>query len=277
MVERKKKKTVKNWYALIAPKAFGKSKIAETPADSEDKVLGRTVEVSLQEFTGDFAKSHIKLIFKVVEVSGFEAHTAFIGHTTTTDYVKRMARRYKSKIDGVFDVKTKDGVRIRVKPSAYTGKMIKTSQKQAIRRIMKEVIEKLASENTLDEFVKYMLDGEIGKQTYKLSKTIYPVKRVEVHKSELLESPKVEIKKEEEEEIEEMEEVESEEEVKEVEETEEKEEITEDGKEGAEKEDIEEIKAEEEIKEDIEEKEEVKNTKKKSREAKKEEKGEKSE
>ncbi|HEC82473.1 MAG TPA: 30S ribosomal protein S3ae [Thermoplasmatales archaeon] len=204
MAERKKKKTVKNWYALIAPKAFGKSKIAETPADSKDKVIGRTVEVSLQEFTGDFAKAHIKLIFKVVEVSGFEARTAFIGHTTTTDYVKRMARRYKSKIDGVFDVKTKDGVRIRVKPSAYTGKIIKTSQKRAIRAFMKEVIEKLASENTLDEFVKYMLDGEIGKQTYKLSKTIYPVKRVEVHKSELLESPKVEVKTEEEaEEIEE--------------------------------------------------------------------------
>lgn len=226
MVERKKKKTVKNWYALIAPKAFGKTKIAETPADSEEKVLGRTVEVSLQEFTGDFAKSHIKLIFKVVDISGFEAHTAFIGHTTTTDYVKRMARRYKSKIDGVFDVKTKDGVRIRVKPSAYTGKSIKTSQKQAIRAIMKEVIEKLASENTLDEFVKYMLDGEIGKQTYKLSKTIYPVKRVEVHKSELLESPKVEIKKEEEE-AKELEETEEEIKEEEIEEEEEEKELTE--------------------------------------------------
>ncbi|HEC76278.1 MAG TPA: 30S ribosomal protein S3ae [Thermoplasmatales archaeon] len=262
MAERKKKKTVKNWYALIAPKAFGKTKIAETPADSEDKVIGRTVEVSLQEFTGDFAKAHIKLIFKVVEVSGFEARTAFIGHTTTTDYVKRMARRYKSKIDGVFDVKTKDGVRIRVKPSAYTGKVIKTSQKRAIRAFMKEVIEKLASENTLDEFVKYMLDGEIGKQTYKLSKTIYPVKRVEVHKSELLESPKVEIKTEKEAEEIEKEEEETEKEmkeevkdkveegIKETEETEEVEGMKEEEREGTEEKVNEETEeAKEEIKE----------------------------
>lgn len=199
MPERKKKKKPKNWYVLIAPTMFGKIKLAETPADDPNKVFGRIVEVSLQEITGDFAKAHIKLLFKVVEVKGLEAHTAFIGHTTTTDYVKRMAKRHKSKIDGVFDVVTKDGRRLRVKPSAYTSKRIQTSQKKAIRAIMKEVIETLAKNNTFDDFVKYMLDGEIGKQTYKISKTIYPVKRIEVHKSELLEIPKVEVKKEEEE------------------------------------------------------------------------------
>jgi len=212
MAERKKRKQ-KIWYSLIAPSMFGKVKIAETPADDPEKVMGRTVEVSLQELTGDFAKAHIKLIFKVVDVKGLEAHTAFIGHTTTTDYVKRMARRHKSKIDGVFDVTTKDGKRIRVKPSAYTSKRIQTSQKRAIRAVMKQVIETLAQNNTLDEFVRAMLDGEIGRQTYKLSKTIYPLKRVEVHKSELLEVPKVEVKKEEEEEEEKIEEKPSEEEI----------------------------------------------------------------
>lgn len=221
MPERKKKKQ-KIWYSLIAPSMFGKKKIAETPADDPEKVLGRTVEVSLQELTGDFAKAHIKLIFKVVEVKGLEAHTVFIGHTTTTDYVKRMARRHKSKIDGVFDVTTKDGKRIRVKPSAYTSKRIQTSQKKAIRAVMKQVIETIAQNNTLEDFVKFMLDGEIGKQTYKLSKPIYPVKRVEVHKSELLEVPKVEVKKEEEEE--EVEEIEEEKEEEEGEEKGEKEE-----------------------------------------------------
>ena len=199
MAERKKKKTAKTWYALVTPKAFGRAKIAETPADDGEKVFGRIIEVSMQEFTGDFAKAHIKILFKVVDVSGFEARTAFIGHSTTSDYVKRMARRHKSKMDGVFDVTTKDNQRIRVKPSAYINKRIQTSQKIAIRTIMFTVIKKLAKNNTLDEFVKNMLDGEIGKQTYKMTKTIYPVKRVEVHKSELLEAPKIEIVKEDEE------------------------------------------------------------------------------
>lgn len=214
---------------------FGRKKIGETPADDPEKVLGRTVEVSLQELTGDFAKAHLKVILKVVDIKGLEAHTVFIGHSTTTDYVKRMARRHKSKIDGVFDITTKDGKRIRVKPSAYTAKRIQTSQKRAIRAVMKQVIETMAQNNTLEDFVKFMLDGEIGKQTYKLAKPIYPVKRVEVHKSELLEVPKVEVKKEEEE-IEEIEkemeeeaeeEVAEEEEIEEAEETKEEEEMKE--------------------------------------------------
>ena len=197
MVERGKKKKTKEWYSLIAPQMFGKVKLAETLSDDSNKVLGRTVEVSLQQLTNDIAKSHVKLKFKVVDVKGLEAQTAFIGHSTTTDYVKRMARKHKSKMDGVFDVKTKDGKRIRVKPSAYTGKRLQASQKKIIRSIMKDVITTLANNSTLDEFVKAMLDGEIGKQAYKLSKPIYPVKRVEIHKSELLEIPKVEVKKEE--------------------------------------------------------------------------------
>lgn len=266
MAERKKKKAVKNWYSLLAPSMFGKAKIAETPADEPEKILGRVVEVSMQELTGDFAKAHIKLLFKVVDVSGLEARTAFVGHTNTTDYIKRMARRHKSKIDGVFDVVTKDGMRIRVKPSAYTSKRIQTSQKRAIRAVMGEVIENLAKNNTLDEFVKYMLDGEIGKQTYKLAKAVYPVKRVEVHKSELLETPKVEAKKEEEveeeaeeakEEVEEKEEGKEEMEEEEMgeAETEEKEEVKE---ETGELEEDKEEEAEEEIEEKTEEKTEEK-------------------
>jgi len=222
MAERRKKKITKEWYSLIAPPMFGKVKLAETPADDPAKVLGRTLEVSLQELTNDIAKAHIKLMFKVVDVRGLEAYTAFIGHTTTTDYIKRMTRKHKSKIDGVFDVQTKDGKRIRVKPSAYTAKRLQTSQKRAIRAVMKDVITTLASNNTFEDFVKYMLDGEIGKQTYKLAKPIYPVKRVEIHKSELLEIPKVEVKKEEE-----LEEAEIEEEIEKAEEG--KEEIEEEG------------------------------------------------
>ena len=247
MADRRKKKVTKEWYSLIAPAMFGKVKLAETPADDPAKVLGRTVEISLQELTNDIAKAHVKLKFKVVDVSGLEAHTAFIGHSTTSDYVKRMARKHKSKIDGVFDVQTKDGKRIRVKPSAYAAKRLQTSQKRAIRAIMKDVITTLAQNNTFDEFVKHILNGEIGKQTYKLAKPIYPVKRVEIHKSELLEIPKVEVKKEAEEEEEITEE--AEEEMEET--TEEEKELTEETKE--EIEEAEEKQSEEEEKEEKQE------------------------
>lgn len=188
---RRKKKTTKDWYHVLATHMFGKAKIAETLSDNPDKLLGRVVEVSMQDLTNDFSKSHIKLLFKIVKVTGTEAHTVFVGHSLTTDYVKRMSRKHKSKAGGVFDLITRDGVPIRVKPAALAGKRIQSSQKRAIRQIVREEMEKAARTHDFDEFIKLMLDGDLGKEAYKRSKAIYPIKRVEVYKSEVRELPKV--------------------------------------------------------------------------------------
>ncbi len=187
----KRKKKDKEWYNVLAPHMFGKAKIAETIADDPEKITGRNVDISLQELTNDFAKSHIKLRFKIVDTRGLEANTVFIGHSLTSDYIKRMSRKHKSKVDGVFDIRTRDGVRVRIKPSALASKRIQTSQKRAIRAILKETMRKEAVAHDFNGFVKLMLDGELGKEAYRLSKKIYPIKRVEVYKSEVMEIPKV--------------------------------------------------------------------------------------
>ena len=187
----RRKKKAKEWYTVLAPQMFGKAKVAETIADEPEKTIGRNIEVSLQDLTNDFSKSHIKLTFKVVETKGHEAHTIFMGHSLTADYVKRMSRRHRAKVDAVFKVETKDGVRMRLKPSTLAGKRLQSSQKRAIRSIIIETMQKEATNHRFSEFVKLMLDGELGKLAYKESKTIYPVKRVEVYKSEIMEIPKV--------------------------------------------------------------------------------------
>ncbi len=187
----RRKKKAKEWYTVLAPQMFGKAKVAETIADEPEKTLGRNIEVSLQDLTNDFSKSHIKLTFKIVETRGHEAHTIFMGHSLTADYVKRMSRRHRAKVDAVFKVETKDGVRMRLKPSALAGKRLQSSQKRAIRSIIIETMRQEASRHRFSEFVKLMLDGDLGKLAYKDSKSIYPVKRVEVYKSEITEIPKV--------------------------------------------------------------------------------------
>ncbi|MFO8132858.1 MAG: 30S ribosomal protein S3ae [Thermoplasmatota archaeon] len=187
----RRKKKAKEWYTVLAPQMFGKAKVAETIADEPEKTIGRNVEVSLQDLTNDFSKSHIKLTFKIVETTGHESHTIFMGHSLTADYVKRMSRRHRAKVDAVFKVETKDGVRMRLKPSALAGKRLQSSQKRAIRSIIIEAMRKEASRHRFTSFVKLMLDGELGKLAYKDSKAIYPVKRVEVYKSEIMEANKV--------------------------------------------------------------------------------------
>lgn len=179
----------KNWYSILAPPAFDGVTIADTLADSPDNLINRVTEVSLQDLTNDFRKSHMKLFFKVNKVEETNAYTQFVGHTLTSDYLRRMVRRRRSKIDGVYDVATRDGAVIRVKPFATTDKRIQNSQKRIVREAMKKTIYDQAKNSTLSEFVKTILDGKMGSEIYKNCKNLYPVKRIEINKTEVISHP----------------------------------------------------------------------------------------
>ena len=127
----------KTWYNILAPPSFDNVTVADTLADNPDSLINRVTEVSLQDLTNDFRKSHIKLYFKIHKVEETNAHTQFAGHTLTSDYLRRMIRRKRSKIDGVYDVTTRDGATLRVKPFATTDKRIQNSQRRIVREAMK--------------------------------------------------------------------------------------------------------------------------------------------
>lgn len=181
----------KNWYNILAPPAFDNVTIAETLADTNEGLINRVTEVSLQDMTNDFRKSHITLFFKINKVEATNAHTEFIGHTLTSDYLRRMVRRRKSKIDGVYDVTTRDGAVLRVKPFATTDKRIQSSQKKVIREAMKKTIFDQAKTNVMSDFIKIILDGRMGSEIYKNCKKLYPVKRIEIYKTEVVSQPTI--------------------------------------------------------------------------------------
>jgi len=182
----KDKWKAKQWYRLLAPEMFNLAMIGESPAETPDHIMGRTVEATVQDLTGDFSKMHIKLRFKVHDIRGLDAHTLFVGHDLTSDYVRRQTRRKRSKTDAVVVVTTKDGWKLKVKPMAVSEQRIQSSQRTAIRHIMEEVVTKVASECAIGEFVKKMVDGDLGKMIADRSKSIVPMKRIEIRKSEVL-------------------------------------------------------------------------------------------
>ena len=192
----KDKWKAKTWYTIMAPSSFDNVTIADTLADNPVNLINRVTEVSLQDLTNDFRKSHIKLYFKVHNVEETNAHTQFVGHTLTSDYLRRMIRRKRSKIDGVYDATTRDGATIRVKPFATTDKRIQNSQRKIVRETMKNTILDRAKVSTLSEFMKFIIDGKIGSDIYKNCKKLYPVKRVEVYKTQVLSPPTIEIEEE---------------------------------------------------------------------------------
>jgi hypothetical protein len=102
-----------------------------------------------------------------------------------------MIRRRKSRVDGVFNVETRDGALVTVKPFAIAEKRIQSSQKKLIRNVMKEVIAKEGKVKTLNAFVRECIDGKIGSEIYKNCKVYYPVKRIEVNKIEVKRLPTI--------------------------------------------------------------------------------------
>jgi len=187
----KDKWKAKSWYNILAPSSFDNVTVAETLSDDSNKLINRVTEVSLQDITNDFRKSHIKLFFKINEIEGTNAHTQYIGHTLTSDYLRRMIRRKRSKVDGVYDVTTRDGAKVRIKPFATTDRRIQNSQRRVIRETMKQTISNQAKSLTLSEFIKVMIDGKTGSEIYKSCKKLYPVKRIEIYKTQVLSQPTI--------------------------------------------------------------------------------------
>jgi small subunit ribosomal protein S3Ae len=177
----------KEWYKIHAPMMFNQIQLGETPSADATSLIGRTTEVTVHDLTGDFSKMHVKLKFKVDDVRGFEAHTIFIGQDLTSDYIRRLTRRKKTKTDHVIDVTTKDGYKVRIKPMSITDQRIQASQESAVRNLMTAETQKLAADMTISELVKAVISGELAKRLSIVSKVIVPIKRVEIRKTEVLE------------------------------------------------------------------------------------------
>ncbi len=191
----------KVWYTIIAPETFSSKELGMTTADDPKKVVDRIAESTLYDLTGNFKKMHVKLYFRINRIQGTNAYTRFIGHDMTADYIRRMIRRRRSRIDTIFDVQTSDGYRMRVKVLCVPDRRIKSSIKSEIRReIIKNLTEKARS-MVFSEYVKYLLSDDSVKELSSAIKLIYPVRRIEIRKSEVLHFPEekiVELEKEEE-------------------------------------------------------------------------------
>jgi len=183
----KDKWKAKEWYKLYAPRMFNQVELGETPSSDPAAIMGRTTEVTVHELTGDFSKMHIKIRFKVSDVRGLEAHTSFIGHDLTSDYVRRLTRRKRTKTDHVVDVRTKDGFLVRIKPMSITEQRIQAAQETAIRGILAKTLEEQAANLTVSELVKAIISGDLSYALGQAAKVIIPIKRIEIRRSEVLE------------------------------------------------------------------------------------------
>ncbi len=179
----------KRWYSVVAPEYFGSVKIGSIPTDDPQKLIGRVVESTLYDVTEDFAHQYLKMHFQITDVQGRQALTTFKGHEYSRDYLRSLVRRRTTRIDGIVNVTTKDGYRLRVSACAFTLNRIKTSQEKEIRAVMKRVIDEKAGSLTLDQFVQEAVLGKTASDIYNEAKKVTPLRHVGIRKSKLVSRP----------------------------------------------------------------------------------------
>jgi small subunit ribosomal protein S3Ae len=174
---------------IVAPPFFGNIELGSVPAEEEEKLIGRVVEATLYDITGDFSHMYLKMFFQVNEIDGKNAKTLFKGHEYSRDYLRSLVRRRTTKVDGLFNLTTKDGYKLRIAVSALTLSRIKTSQEKIIRNLMQRIISGKASELMLDSFVQEMVLGKIASDVYNEAKKVAPLRHVGIRKSKLVGQP----------------------------------------------------------------------------------------
>lgn len=179
----------KVWYQILAPDYFDSKDIGNTPAGSPELLIGRTVQPTLYDLTGDFEKIHVKLKFKILEVAGTKANTVFYGHEWSSDYLRGLVRRGTSRIDWIGPILTKDDYLMRISVIVFTHTRSKTSQEHAVRKGIEKVIRKHAKKHTFDELVTKVILGDLAGDVHKEVRQIMPIRECEIRKSKVLKGP----------------------------------------------------------------------------------------
>lgn len=179
----------KIWFKVQAPGLFQHALLGETAANEPEQIIGRTLETTLEEVSGgsDVAKSHIKLRFQIERVGADNiAQSRFIGHELTSDYVRRLARRKRSKIDLSVPVTTRDAVAMILKPVAVGEQRLQTRLRAELRHKLRSLLEEEAKQRSAVEFVREILNGDLTKLLAHGVKSLYPLKKIEIRRSEVL-------------------------------------------------------------------------------------------
>lgn len=175
----------KKWFKVYAPDFLGKQLIGEIISSDPENIPGRVMTVSLGELIQDYSKQNVRASFKITEVAGDAAYTKFVGHEMAKEFVRAMVKRRASRIDNTITLTPLGSDRaVQVTITAFTINHARVSQIQEIRSAMTKVVEDYAKEADFDSFVSAVLKGDLSKKMFEVCKPIFPIRRIEIIKSE---------------------------------------------------------------------------------------------
>ena len=179
----------KSWFKVYAPEFIGKQFIVDIVSSETANLPGRVLTVRLGDIIQGYYKQYVKISFKNNDVAGDAAYTQFHGHEMTKDFIRAMVKRRASRIDSTITIQPLGSVReLQVTITAFTINHARLSQIHEIRAMMVKVVQDYAKEADFETFVSAMVKGELSKKMLEACKPIFPIRKIEVIKSESVSS-----------------------------------------------------------------------------------------
>ncbi|MEM4598313.1 MAG: hypothetical protein QW400_01335 [Candidatus Diapherotrites archaeon] len=177
----------KKWYKVKAPKEFKEIIIGETPAEKEQQLIGRTVELPFSEIAAQKKQIPMLVKLRIKAVSSGSAETELIGCRFDSGYLRRIVRRRKSKVDTIIYADTSDSKKVKLAATAICTSKTNRKKETEIRKLMAKEITDEAKKETFENFMLQVVSGALAQKIFNSLKKIAPLQRAEVIKAYLVE------------------------------------------------------------------------------------------
>ncbi len=179
----------KDWFSILAPRELGARFLGQTPTTDPKSLVGRVMDIGVPDITGDNSKYYMKVRVRISKIEGKTCLTSFNGFECLREHLLRMVRKRNQKVENVFDVVTKDGWLLRIKPWTILNGKPATTVGNRMRLFTMNFFNEFARKNNMSELMRKVISTEIQMRIKKEGSKIYPVRFSEIARIKVLRSP----------------------------------------------------------------------------------------
>jgi small subunit ribosomal protein S3Ae len=177
----------KKWFEVYADPVFDNKIIGQTIAIESKKIIGRKIRKNLKELTNSIRDSYYEVTFVIKKTTATKADTEISCFETKSNYLRRIVRRGKSKIEPVFYVITKDNRKLKLKILFITGARYPVSAKKEAQKIIVDAITKSIKTKMLTEAWNDIISQKLAENCRKPLKSLGYINKILISKATLKE------------------------------------------------------------------------------------------
>lgn len=180
VVTKKLVKKKKSWIQIYGSNNFESLYLGESLGEKAADLMDRVIEANLGEVTRDMKRQNVKLLFKVNEVKDNKAIADVVGYEIMQGYLRRSVRKNKNEMDDSIICRTKDNIKLRIKPLLMTRSRAQKSLLSEIRKETRKIITAEIANLTYYEAISFVVNYNLQKLIRERIKKIYPLSVCEI-------------------------------------------------------------------------------------------------